>query len=265
MLPHTLANDRIFIDSLRLKCLCGPNAFGRSKPQPVELSVSLGTSIALAAASDKVELSIDYSALSKQLIAFEDRGFTSVVDLVNQVTELALGKEGVQDVRVRVDLRKALLRGKNLKWETIAWVENGRKGEWKCSLEGVDVPVIIGIAENLHERTQKQLVAIDIEWHGHDGDSNGLETFPVRDLMDTVIKVGCFTSILMAECIRHFIRVCGVTSDHDRQHCDPPYISQCQRDSLQTQRLTVCQCGRRQNHSLEPILRYRTRQRPIAL
>lgn len=216
MPPQTLANDRIFIDSLRLKCLCGSNAFGRSKPQPIELSVSLGTSIALAAASDNVELSIDYSALGKQLVALENMSFMSVVDLVNQVMKLAFGKEGVQDVCVKVDLPKALLRGKNLKWETTVWAENGQKGEWKCFLEGVEVPVIIGIAENLHERTQKQVVAIDIEWHGHDMDSNGLETFPVRDLMDAVIKVDCFASILMAECIGLFIRVCGVTSHNDR-------------------------------------------------
>lgn len=227
MLSQTLANDRIFINSLRLKCLCGPNAFGRSKPQPVELSISLGTSIALAAAGDNVELSIDYSALSKQLVAFEDMSFMNAVDLVNQVTKLALGKKGVQDVCVTVDLRKALLRGKNLKWETTAWVENGRKGEWKCSLEGVEVPVIIGIAENLHERTQKQLVAIDIQWHGHEVDLNGLEAFPVRDLMDIVIKVDYFTSILTAECIGHFIRVCGVTSHDDRRDSNPSYISQC--------------------------------------
>ena len=205
MLSNTVSTDRIFIDSLHLNCLCGPNAFGRSKPQPVELSVSLGTSIALAAASDKVELSIDYSALSKRLIAFEDLKFTSVVDLLNQVTKLALGMERVQDVHVKVDLRKALLRAKNLKWENTAWPENGSKGEWRCSLEGVEVPIIIGIAENIHERTQKQLVAIDIEWHGYEGDSNGLETFPVRDLMDLLIKVSCFNSMLMAECIRNFI------------------------------------------------------------
>src|SRR5436190_14065075 len=90
---HKFANDRIFIDKLCLKCTCGPDAFGRTKPQPVLLSVELGTTIARAAASDRVDLSVDYSALSKQLTTLENESFNNAVEMIDQVAGLALQKD----------------------------------------------------------------------------------------------------------------------------------------------------------------------------
>src|SRR5208282_1561655 len=106
---HKFSGDRIFIDKLRLKCTCGPNAFGLAKPQPVLLSVELGTTIARAAASDRVDLSVDYSALSKQLTTLENRNFGSAVELIDQVVELGLQKDGVGKVSVSVSLEKGAL------------------------------------------------------------------------------------------------------------------------------------------------------------
>src|SRR5271154_1149961 len=69
---HKFSRDKIFIEGLLFKCLCGPDAFGRSKPQPVDLSVTLGTTIARAAVEDRVDLSIDYSDLVKRLGKLEE-------------------------------------------------------------------------------------------------------------------------------------------------------------------------------------------------
>jgi FolB domain-containing protein len=187
--PHKFLKDEIFIDSLSLKCTCGPDAFGRAKPQPVLLSIWLGTSVARAAASDRVDLSIDYSALSKQLTAMQDRKYASVMDLIDHVIEPALQEDGVGRVCVRVDLAKGLLRGRNLRWERTAWMDDGLKGCWQCGVDGLEIPIIIGIDENLHERTQKQIVIVDLKWHGYHGPSEKLETFSPIELVNSVIKV----------------------------------------------------------------------------
>jgi FolB domain-containing protein len=187
-LTHRFSNDQIFIDSLRLKCTCGPDAFGRLKPQPVLLSMRLGTLIARAAASDCVELSVDYSALSKQLTNLENKTFKSAAEMVDEAADLALLHDGVGKVSVDICLEKGFLRAKKAKLERIVWNEGGRKlGSREYSIEGVEIPIIIGIEENRHERTMKQMVIIDLAWHANEA---GLNSLPdVSNLLEPLIAV----------------------------------------------------------------------------
>jgi hypothetical protein len=111
------------------------------------------------------------------------------MDLIDQVIEPALQEDGVSRVCIRVDLAKGLLRGRNLRWERTAWMDDGLKGDWQCGVDGLEIPIIIGIDENLHERTQKQMVIVDLKWHGHQGPSKALETFSPIELVNSVIKV----------------------------------------------------------------------------
>src|ERR1700737_222656 len=186
---HKFAKDQLFIDSLSLKCTVGPNALGLMNPQPISLSVSLSTSIARAAASDRTGLSINYEDLANQILEIGDEGFNSVTKLVDRVIGNLLLTEGVGKACVKVDLPKGLLRAKNIRWEKTSWMDNGVKGEWKCTIEGVEVPVIIGIKEHAFERIQKQIVSINLEWHGSEGESIALETFPTTNLVNSIIKV----------------------------------------------------------------------------
>jgi FolB domain-containing protein len=158
--------DRVFIDSLQLKCTCGPNAFGRAKPQPVSLSVSLGTSVARAGASDRVDLSVDYSELSKQISKAEERSYASVAELLENIADMSLQKDGIGKVWVTAGLGKGSLRAKRILWELNKESNEASTSSWSCTVEGIEVSVIIGIEENLHERMQKQLVSIDISWKG---------------------------------------------------------------------------------------------------
>lgn len=187
-LSHKFVNDQIFIDSLQLKCTCGPNAFGRLKPQPVLLSVRLGTLVARAAADDNVDLSVDYSALNKQLMKLENRDFNSAADMIDEVADLALRHDEVGKVSVEACLEKGALRAKNVRLERVAWTEQGtKKGSWKFSIEGVDLPIIIGIEENEHERTQKQMVSIDLMWQSTEARPH---SYPiVVKLLDPLIAV----------------------------------------------------------------------------
>ena len=185
---HKFANDQIFIDNLSLKCTCGPNAFGKVKAQQVALSVKLGTSIARAAAHDRVELSVDYSDLAKDLMAFEDARFESLAELLDKVTRLGVDKYGVRKMFVEGQVEKAVLQARNTVLERTAWVDDGIKGEWKYKVEGIEVPIIIGIKENLHERTHKQRVCIDLEWHATDEISVAANSERMNDMVNCIVE-----------------------------------------------------------------------------
>ena len=191
--PEKFTADRIFIDSLRLKCTCGPDAFGHAKAQPVLLSVDLGTTVARAAASDRVDLSIDYFALSEELTLLENKSFKSPVELMDEVINLAFAKEGIGHVSVVVQLEKGALMAKQVKWERVATIDNRGKGQSKLGVEGIEVPVIIGIEENTFERTQKQLVRVDLTWEGLDDTSKACPNFDIHDAVESIIQASIFT------------------------------------------------------------------------
>jgi FolB domain-containing protein len=186
---YKFANDQIFIDKLNLKCVCGPNAFGKLKPQQVSLSVKLGTSIARAAAHDRVDLSVDYSALAKDLIALEEFKFESVVELLEKVTVLGVEKYGVSKLCVQAQVEKEVLQAKNTVLERTAWVDDGVKGDWKYRVEEIEIPIIIGIKENVHERTHKQRVCIDLEWYASDQRSVVANSQRMNDMVNCIVEV----------------------------------------------------------------------------
>lgn len=186
---HKFTSDRIFIDALCLRCTCGPDAFGRVKAQPVLLSIDLGTTVARAAASDRVDLSIDYGALGKELAILEKRSFKSPVELIEEVVGLSLEKDGVGNVSVVVQLEKGALMAKKITWERIAFADYNEKGLWKLGIEGLEIPVIIGVEENTHERTRKQLVRIDLTWEILDHTSKLLCAFDIQNALESIINV----------------------------------------------------------------------------
>ena len=191
-LAHKFANDLVFIDSLRLKCICGPDAFGRAKPQPVDVSVRLGTLIERAAFTDRVDLSVDYSDLSKQLTLLGTRGFASPVELIDDIVDLAMEKEGVWKVSVVVNLSKGARMAKNVKWERRTFPSERVTDEWRLSFEEIEVPIIIGIEENLHERTMRQIVSIDLTWTLRNPDSTEFTMHNFAGTVDSIVDVHPF-------------------------------------------------------------------------
>lgn len=182
---HKFESDQIFIDKLKLKCVCGPNAFSQLKPQHVLLSAKLGTSVARAAAYDRVGLSIDYSAFAKDLLAFEDRTFVSVAELLHNVTMIGLQRYGASKVQVEAQVGKGILQARNSIMEGTMWIENCvAKGEWNYKVEGIEIPIIIGINENVHERRHKQIVCIDLKWDACDE----LHSAKINDMVNYIVE-----------------------------------------------------------------------------
>lgn len=82
---------------------------------------------------------------------------------------------------------------KQVKWERVATIDNRGKGQSKLGVEGIEVPVIIGIEENTFERTQKQLVRVDLTWEGLDDTSKACPNFDIHDAVESIIQASIFT------------------------------------------------------------------------
>jgi FolB domain-containing protein len=204
---HRFAKDKIFIDQVSLKCICGRDAFGRRKAQHVLLSMELGSCIARAATDDRVDLSVDYSVLVKQLTDFEDGAYDEVNQLLEQVAGLALKHELVGNVMIKAELEKGSLNAERVVWETNTHSGENVASQLRCRVEGIQLPIIIGIEENEHERTQKQPVIIDLDWQGYDNNSQTISPFDLKNMVNEVITVYFSAAFLTLESFRHIFSV----------------------------------------------------------
>jgi FolB domain-containing protein len=96
--------DKIFIQNLRIHAILGVRAWERETPQEILVSVALETDTRPAASSDRVEDSVDYSALAKEIRAHVEgaRRFT-VEALAEDIAQICLSRPQVRRAAVRVE------------------------------------------------------------------------------------------------------------------------------------------------------------------
>ena len=97
--------DIIFIRDLRIDTVIGIYDWERSIKQTVHIDLELATDIARAAASDRIEDTLNYKAVAKRVIAFvEESSFQLVETLVERI--VALVREEFSVAWVRLTLNK---------------------------------------------------------------------------------------------------------------------------------------------------------------
>ena len=103
--------DIIFIRDLRIDTVIGIYDWERSIKQTVHIDLELATDIASAAASDRIEDTLNYKAVAKSVIAFvEESSFQLVETLAERI--VALVREEFSVAWVRLTLNKgAAVRG----------------------------------------------------------------------------------------------------------------------------------------------------------
>jgi tetrahydromethanopterin S-methyltransferase subunit B len=188
----SIPNDRIFIDSLSLKCSCGLDAFGLVELQSVLLSVSLETETAIGAEGNEVNL--DYRRIGQQLEDLETIAHDSVVHLVNRATELMLRTAGLVKVSVTADIEKGLLAAKNVRWRKIMGTGKSMREDWECCVQGLQASLVFLAEGDIHERVHEHTVILDLWWHGLHGDATSLHTFPIKNLVDSILNVRSHSS-----------------------------------------------------------------------
>ena len=101
--------DIIFIRELTVETIIGIYDWEREVKQPVLFDVEMACDCARAAASDSVEDTLNYKAVSKRIIGFVEKSeFQLVETLAEKVAEIILSEFEVPWVRLKVNKRGAL-------------------------------------------------------------------------------------------------------------------------------------------------------------
>jgi dihydroneopterin aldolase len=104
-----MSMDTVFIRELRIETVIGIYEWERKIKQPVILDLEMGTDITRAAASDAIEDTLDYKAVSKRLIEFvEASEFQLVETLAERCAEILLQEFQLPWIRLTLNKIGAL-------------------------------------------------------------------------------------------------------------------------------------------------------------
>ena len=101
--------DKIFLSSLSVECIVGIWEWERRVKQTVIIDIEMAADIRKAAASDRIEDTIDYKKVAKALLAFVGESqFQLVETLTERIAELIVTRFGVSWVKVRLNKQGAI-------------------------------------------------------------------------------------------------------------------------------------------------------------
>ena len=96
--------DKVIIKNLRARGIIGVNDWERKRPQEILINITVFTDTHRAAESDDINECVNYSTLSKKIMAHaESAGRQTVEALAGDLAKLCLEEKGVQKVIVRVE------------------------------------------------------------------------------------------------------------------------------------------------------------------
>jgi dihydroneopterin aldolase len=103
--------DIIFISDLRIETIIGIYDWERKVKQIVSLDLEMAADIRMAAATDRIEDTLNYKAVAKRLIAFVgDSEYQLVETLAEKIAEIVISEFGVSWVRLKLH-KPGALRG----------------------------------------------------------------------------------------------------------------------------------------------------------
>lgn len=101
--------DKIFLSALSVECIVGIWEWERRVKQTVIIDIEMAADIRKAAASDRIEDTIDYKRVSKRLLAFiGESQFQLVETLTERIAQLLVTEFGVSWVKVRLNKQGAI-------------------------------------------------------------------------------------------------------------------------------------------------------------
>ena len=96
--------DKIIINNLLARGIIGVNDWERNRPQNILINITMFTDTRRAAQTDSLNDCINYSTMSKKLLAHaESVNRLTVEALANDLAQLCLEEKGVEKVIVRVE------------------------------------------------------------------------------------------------------------------------------------------------------------------
>ena len=95
--------DRVFIEALEIECVIGIYDWERKIRQPISLDIEMDFDNRRPAASDAIEDTLDYKAISKRLIQFVgESGYGLVEALAEEICRIIIDEFGVSGVTLKL-------------------------------------------------------------------------------------------------------------------------------------------------------------------
>jgi dihydroneopterin aldolase len=95
--------DKVFIEALEIECVIGIYDWERKIRQPVVLDLEMAFDNRVPAATDAIEDTLDYKAVSKRLIQFvSESEFGLVETLAERCAQIVLSEFGVTQLRLKL-------------------------------------------------------------------------------------------------------------------------------------------------------------------
>ncbi|KAJ7044037.1 tetrahydrobiopterin biosynthesis enzymes-like protein [Mycena alexandri] len=162
-----ISKDTIIIHDLRLNSTVGPDRWGKTRPQPIVVSIHVEASLIQAGASDDVADSVHYGNLAKDVVkATENVEFHNLFELAESIAQLALKMDDrVLVVNVQADAKNQFLQAESLGVEMRR--TRTAADEYQLALiRDLRTSIIIGV--NPPEREAKQTVLLNLKFHNFD-------------------------------------------------------------------------------------------------
>ncbi|PVF99051.1 tetrahydrobiopterin biosynthesis enzymes-like protein [Serendipita vermifera] len=200
--PFETESDLVIVENLKVDANVGPDCWGRSRPQPLLVSVALEADLRLAGDQDDLTNSVNYGSLSKDLLRLvsldQSKQFGGLEDLVEQVAQVALAKVTNPSFRVAISVKapKLLLQDAKLRLDiTRDRSTTDRKGTYTWVIEDWRTYVLIGM--NPPERLKKQVLILNMQVHTSPIEK--AETPALPDFIDHLCKYIDMTEFLTLE------------------------------------------------------------------
>ncbi|HKQ83444.1 MAG TPA: dihydroneopterin aldolase [Steroidobacteraceae bacterium] len=101
--------DKIFLSALTTECIVGIWDWERRVKQRIVLDIEMASDIRRAAATDRIEDTLDYKKVSKRILAFVEASQYQLVEtLAEHIARLIVLEFGVSWVRVRLNKQGAI-------------------------------------------------------------------------------------------------------------------------------------------------------------
>jgi dihydroneopterin aldolase len=95
--------DKVFIEALEIDCVIGIYDWERTIRQPVQFDIEMEFDNRVPAASDRIEDTLDYKAVSKRLIQFVGESSYGLVEtLAENCAQIIVEEFGVRHVRLKL-------------------------------------------------------------------------------------------------------------------------------------------------------------------
>ncbi len=96
--------DKVLIKNLHARGIIGVNEWERNRAQDILINITLFTDTIRAGETDRLEHSVNYSTVSKKILAHAEGARRLTVEaLANDLAKLCLEEKDVQKVIVRVE------------------------------------------------------------------------------------------------------------------------------------------------------------------